>query len=93
MEVSVNDTVKITLDCNLDVSAYTNLDIKYRKPDGTTGVWDATIDPTDNAKIYYQCDNDDLDIDGEWKVQAYVSVGASQLHGKWDTFEVHEPLV
>lgn len=92
METYVGDTLKLIINTGIDISGYSTLCIKYRKPDGTIGTWAATIDPSDNKKMIYTCDTEDLDQAGEWVVQASVEEGAQQLNGRWIRFDVHEPL-
>lgn len=92
METFVNDTVKFTIDTNIDVSGYSTLSIKYKKPDGTTGCWSATVCPADNNCMTYTCAYGDLDIAGEWLIQALAQDTGVQLTGLWEKFQVHNPL-
>ena len=92
METFVNDTIQFTIDTNIDVSGYDTLSIKYKKPDGTTGCWGATVCPADNNCMTYTCVDGDLDIAGEWLIQALAQDVGVQLTGKWKKFKVHEPL-
>lgn len=93
MDTFVGDTIRININTGIDISGYSILCIKYRKPDGTTGAWTATIDPTDSTRMYYDCDTEDIDIAGEWVIQASVEEGALQLNGRWVRFDVYGPLL
>jgi len=92
METFVNSTVRIRLFTDLDVSGYTTLLIKYRKPDRTVGCWDATLDPADNEYIYYNTVIGDLDQAGTWLLQAAAEDVGVLLHGLWAKLEVHDPI-
>jgi len=91
METFVGDTVKLTIDCHLDISGYLTKLIKYKKPDGTTGCWTSAICPADNTCMTYTTLVTDLDVAGLWFIQAYVEGGGAYLHGKWDEFTVFTP--
>ena len=92
METFVNDSVKITLNTNVDISAYSDLRIKYQKPDGTTGCWSASLCSSSNECIYYNCAIGDLDQSGVWLVQALIIDIGVRLTGLWAKFTVHSPL-
>jgi hypothetical protein len=92
METFVNDTVQFTIDTNIDVSGYTSLMLRYKKPSGITGCWHGVIDPLDNSCITYTCAIGDLDEAGEWLIQATVTSAGVRLTGRWNSFIVHDPL-
>ena len=92
METFVGSTVRVNLDCNLDISGFATKSIRYRKPNGDTGCWTGTLDPTDSQNMYYDTDVVDLDLAGIWYVQAYVEDVGVVRHGIWDTFKVHDIL-
>ena len=92
METFLGDTVKISLEVGIDVSAYPILKIKYKKPNGVSGYWTATLDPTDDSVIYYICDSSDLDINGNWRIQAYVESLVAKGHGRIVDLKVFEPV-
>ena len=93
MQTYVGDTNRITLDTNIDVSGYATLQIKFRRPDWTTGKWTATIDPSDNNRMYYDLTESDLDQEGTWRLQANAKNNptAQDLHGKWVDLRVLTP--
>ena len=92
METFVGDTVTISVNSGIDLSTYDDLFIKFKRPNGTVGHWPAILDPTDNLKMYYNTDVDDLDIAGEWTIQAHAEELNVHLHGKLVTFDVLEPI-
>ena len=93
METFVGDTVTLRLDCEMDVSLYSTLRIKYKKPDGTSGFWPATLCSESNNHIVYTTDHDDLDQNGTWEVQSFVmSSPTDYLNGAFEYFKVYEAL-
>ena len=67
--------LKIRLTCGQDITGATVKRVKYRKPDGTGGYWDATVEDAESGIIYYdlQSDDDDLDQEGLWTFWAYIT--------------------
>ena len=62
----------ITLNAGIDISAKTVLKIRYEKPSGDTGSWDAEVYNTDYAR--YTTTNGDIDESGWWKFHIYVEM-------------------
>jgi len=91
MPVFVDDPIKLTLDTSRDVSGFSVLRVKYKRPDGVTGYWEAGVCPTDNKKIQVDLTNK-LSIHGTWLVQAYVSNGTEGYHGMWAELKVLSPI-
>jgi len=92
METFVNDTPRLTLNTGIDVSGYATLQIRYRKPDGSTGCWPAIICTVDNKCIYYDTQIGDIDQEGKWLYQAVILDAGVRLTGLWCTFQAHDPL-
>ena len=92
METFVNDTIKLNIDTNIDISGYATIIVKYKRPDGVTGCWTAAVCPTDNNCITYTCGYGDLDIPGRWLIQALVLDVGIKLTGRWFEFIVYNPL-
>ena len=63
----------IKIDLGEDISAATVLKIKYRKPSGTVGQWDAVIYGT-TAVAFITTLITDLNEAGPWVLQAYVEI-------------------
>lgn len=62
----------IILETGLSLTTATDPKILYKKPDGTTGFFTATIART---KLTYDVQNGDLDQTGVWQLQASVQIG------------------
>ena len=93
METFVGDTIRISLLTNIDLSGYATLQIKFRRPNRTIGKWSATIDPTDDMIMYYDTDEDDLNLAGKWSLQANAKNNPTNkdLHGAWVPLDVLTP--
>lgn len=61
---------KLVFDVGVDITEATKMQIRYRKSNGETGVWDANLD-TSTSIFYIVCEGD-LDIVGIWEFQAYI---------------------
>lgn len=92
MDTYVGDSIQLKINTGMDISGYPDLCIKYRKPDGEVGTWTAVVDPSNNNVMLHTCEVEDLDVAGEWIIQASVKGGAQQLNGRWVRFSVFEPL-
>lgn len=71
---------EILLDTGVDITAATLVQIKYQKPDLTTGVWTGVVDNT--TKVKYVTLAGDLDQAGEWLFQSYVETPTWEGHGE-----------
>ncbi len=80
----------ITLDTGITLSGATVTQIKYVKPNGSKGVFEATV--TDSTKLTYQFTNEDLDKSGLWKFQAYVVIGGLNAFGEIVNQRIEQPL-
>lgn len=83
--------VEIVLDVETDISEATVMKIKYKKPSGNQGFWNA--EKKDATKIFYVTGPGELDDAGIWDMQAYVESPGWKLHGKVDKFRVGGTLV
>lgn len=79
----------IQVDVGSDITGATIHSIKYIKPDGTTGSWDATVS---TQFLRYTTIEDDLDQAGEWVVQAKVALTGGIWHGEITRFDVNKPI-
>ena len=82
---------KIVLDVGVDISAATTKQIKYQKPNGTTGNWTAAEETTTSIS-YTTTAATDLDVDGTWRFQAYVITSSWTKHGEIDKETIKETL-
>jgi hypothetical protein len=83
----------LTLDTTIDLTTATDVWMKYKKPDGTIGIWDATIDDpvTDGIIRYIIQSSSDLDQLGEWTRWAYIEINSTKYApGDSVTFEVYK---
>ncbi len=78
----------ITLEAGQDISSATLLQLKYKKPDGTTGTWTGTLVGVDAA--YYTTVLNDLDQTGNWEIQLYMEMGGAKIHGRIVFFHVYK---
>lgn len=69
----------ITIDLGESIETSTARRILYRKADGTSGSWTATLAPS-NTGVRYTTVNGDLDVAGQWELQVYVDFAGG---GKW----------
>lgn len=69
----------LKLDTGTNVTSATVKQILFKKPDGTTGQWNATLEGT--TVLTYAVGNNDLDQDGYWEFQAYVEIGSLKGFG------------
>jgi len=74
-------------------SGDTDKQIIFEKPDGTVITKNATFD-TDgtDGKIYYITIDEDLNLSGQWKIQAKVVLADGTWRTSIDDFEVYENL-
>jgi len=85
-DVHVGDIgVLISFDTREDLSTATTTDLDYRKPDGTTGTWTATVS---GKKLEYTSIAGDFTLAGPYVVQAHVITPSWAGHSDEDHFEV-----
>lgn len=92
METFVGDTPKIVLQTGIDLSVYSTLLIKFRRPDGTYGAWTASLSSEDNTWMEYTTLDTDLNLPGIWALQSHVMGIGIELHGKWVDIQVYTPI-
>lgn len=79
------------LDAGEDISTATVVQIKYKKPDDTTGTWTAAV-VDNNYGAYTTSLITDLDQTGKWWIQLYVEMGGARIHGAVASFHVYKRL-
>jgi hypothetical protein len=85
-DVHVGDIgVLITFKTREDLSTATTHDLDYKKPDGTTGTWTATVSGSD---LLYTSIAGDFNQAGPYEVQAHVITPTWAGHTDSDHFEV-----
>lgn len=77
----------------IDISTVISIDIIFSKPDGTTltKVGAFYTDGTD-GKVKYVIQDDDLDMAGNWKIQAFVDFGSTEFYSTIQSFKVYGNL-
>ena len=92
----VGDTPLIRLDCVSNITGAINPRIHYKKPDGTSGFWSASIENDDETGfgryVYYQVPSgiNVLDQAGDWKFQAHMTVGVWTGYGETVVQRIYE---
>jgi len=73
MGIYINQSFKLSLETGIDLTAYTSIAIKYRKPDGVEGSWTPSVTaPATNGTINYEIPVDVLDVEGTWSVWSFI---------------------
>lgn len=81
--------IAIRLDTKQNVSSASVKKIKYKKPNGDEGEWDATV--VSNTKLQYITESGVLDKAGSWLLQAYVVLTGWTGLGDTATLTVTNP--
>lgn len=87
--IYTEQSVELRLNTGIDLSGAASPKIVYRKPNGVTGEWTATID---GNELVYETDNDDLDRNGVWRFQAFVTISSLNKLGKIAKVTVDERI-
>jgi hypothetical protein len=77
----------------LDVSSASTLEFTFQKPNGTTLTKTAVLtgDGTDGV-VEYTTVSGDIDLHGDWKIQAYVVLPSGNWRSSIVEFKVYENL-
>jgi len=62
--------IRVLTFCNLEDASKAY--IRYQKPNGTRGEFNAGISDAENGVIIYECLENDIDVSGWWTFWAYV---------------------
>jgi len=81
--------LEIRLDTKYSLSGASNFKILYVKPDGTKGEWTGNVSGTE---IVYQVAANDIDMPGNWQVQAYFEKDGRKAYGTIRTIQFTENL-
>jgi hypothetical protein len=65
--------LRITLKTFTDLEGVISAAIRYRKPNGKTGEFDAAVGDYANGVIFHECIEGDIDVSGWWVVWAFVT--------------------
>lgn len=83
---------EICIDLEEDVTTAMERRILYRKPDGTTGEWEAQQDPNDTDIVYHVIEDGDIDMSGEWRLQAHLEFANGAWYSNY-VWLVAEPII
>ena len=78
--------IEIELNVGTDISGATVRKIKFKRPNGTIGVWNAS--EKSSTSIAYVTKDGDLNNAGIWMLQSYVEKSTWKIHGKKQRFTV-----
>jgi hypothetical protein len=90
--IHVNDigtVIRIEPNDNTNISQASVARVYYKKPDKTSGFWDAGI--SDNG-VEYTTVSGDIDQAGRWQFQAYVQLGSWAGTSSIITETIESPL-
>lgn len=87
--IYTGQSIELRLQTGIDLSGAASPKIKYRKSNGVTGEWTATIDGND---LVYETSNSDLDRKGVWRLQAFCTIGGLNKLGKIAKVTIDEPI-
>jgi len=66
--------LRIELTAGVDITGATIKRIKYKKPSGVEGYWDASVSDASTGVIYYDVAlQTEIDESGEWIFWAYIT--------------------
>jgi hypothetical protein len=82
--------LRLALNTKLDLSSATVPKIFFRKPDGTTGTWDAAIAGKELIKNFTI--SEFLDQEGDWFFQPYVEIDGRSAPGDIVKVYVSKPI-
>ena len=90
MAIIYEDAVgkNIILRVHLDLTDASVMKIKYQKPSGAAGEWNAQ--KYSAKSIYYVTQTGDIDEVGTWQLQAYVETPTLKEHGEKATLIIGE---
>ena len=71
----------LVVNTNINTTSSSIRQIRYWKPDGTSGYWSAEIYGTTSI-MYRTINSSDLDISGIWKVQSYIEDSDGKFKGE-----------
>lgn len=81
--------LKIEVEVNFDISSGDLFEIHYKKPNGVYGSFTATyayvVDK--HTMFYITTNSNDIDVPGQWVIQAYVEMGPNRFWGSKDKTE------
>jgi hypothetical protein len=84
-------TLQIDLICHIDITGAGTVQIKYKKPSGSTGAWVASVVDAEDGWIRYTLAAASNDEDGDWTIwRRVVQADASVIIGRALQIRMHE---
>jgi len=80
----------IDYDASESIEDGTVFKLKYKRPDGTSGEWIATLVGTQKAR--HITEQGDLPVAGSYDIQLYLETPSWKGHGTIESFEVEKNL-
>jgi hypothetical protein len=65
--------LRLTLKTFIDLEGIISAIIKYRKPSGTTGSFEAGVGDTARGVIFHECIEGEIDMAGWWACWAFIT--------------------
>ena len=65
--------LRITLKTFVDLEGIESAVIRFRKPNGKIGEFDAAVGDVTNGVIFHECIEGDIDVSGWWAFWAFVT--------------------
>lgn len=84
--------VRINVTTGMDLTGNTTLELLVKKPNGTTVAWDLTVVSLLEGTCYYNTVDGDLDLKGQYLVQAHLITASNEYYGNMDKFFMYEQL-
>ena len=66
-------SIRLTLKTYCNLQGFTSAGIRYQKPNGKTGGFNAFVSDTEKGLISYECLEGDIDSSGWWAFWAFVT--------------------
>lgn len=80
----------IILDTGIDLSGASIVKVLFKKPDGTLGEWTGEV--YEDTKVKYEFADEDLDMEGSWRFEAYALIDNRSAYGDIIIKQVKQPL-
>jgi len=72
-------SLRLTVKTFSDLEGIEKAVIKYRKPNGKTGEFAATVGDTVNGVIFHECIEGDIDASGWWAFWAFITFADGRI--------------
>ena len=84
-------SLRVRLTLGVDITDAIVKQIKYQKPSGIVGYWNATVEDATEGIIYYDITTNDINEAGQWKFWAYITFSDGRsAPGEYATETIYE---